>query len=439
MKLTGELFLAWRYLRPKKTLISLLTYLSLLGPALGVGVLIVVISIMNGLPLGVLEKLMEVHSHISVTSYEKQYIENPQPVIDKLKEKYGYQASPITHVPLFVQFRDQNLPEIYAKGIIPDYEGETSDLSKRIIDGKFSLEENEVILSLNIARRLGVRVGDKIYLHSLKRYSSLIVEHQKEDNVKETPLDLAKEVIVSGIYHFGYIEIDKRFIYLHQDTANELLDMDWGTSQSLNLQIADKPKSSENRTFFEELFRDENPGFKAREVAEQLSQDPDFKGLYFTPWEKQNESFTNMIKKEKGMMTFVLFFIMSGAAVGVATCIFSLVLQKTREIGILKATGASPMSIIIIFMSQGIFIGALGSLLGFIGGILILYFRNPIAKIMGVWDANLHFLDSVPVLLKPGDTTLILVGSLVICIVSSVFPALVAASVKATTALHTDN
>ena len=439
MKFTGEIFLAWRYLRPKKTLISLLTYLSLLGPALGVGVLIVVISIMNGLPLGVLEKLMEVHSHISVSSKRAQYIEDPQPIINKLKEKYGFQASPITHVPLFVQYEEQNLPEIYAKGIIPNYDGKTSDLSKRIIHGKYSLQENEAIISLNIARRLGVRIGDKIFLHSLKRYSSLIVEHQKENTVKETPLDLAKEVTISGIYHFGFNEIDKRFIYLNQDTANELLDMEWGTSQSLSIQIADKAKTSEDRTFFEELFRDENPGFQATQISEELSQDPDFRDFRFTSWETQNESFNKMIKKEKSMITLVLFFIMTGAAVGIATCIFSLVLQKTREIGILKATGTSPLSIIIIFMSQGTFIGVLGSLLGFVGGLIILYFRQGIAQQLGVWKVDVHFIDNVPVLLKADDTLLILLGSLIICIISSAIPALVAASVKATTALHTDN
>ena len=425
MNFKGEAFLAWRYLKPKKTLISQLTYISLLGPILGVGVLVVITSIMNGLPRETLKKMMEFESHITLVSEISPSLQNPHKIQKDLKDVYGYESSPVSIAPIFLQFQhpttkqNRNIPEIYAKGISLEPNNTLSELKKQMVDGQLSLEENEVIISRHIAWQNNIHVGDTIYFHSLKKYSELILDHQDENSNKEVPFEIAREMKVSGIYHLGHIEFDKRFIYVHQDVANDLLNLEWGDAQMISLTIDD--------------------GFEALNTAQKLSNDPHFPGVRFIPWQEKHQAFTDMIAKEKSMMTLVLFFIMCGAAVGVAASIFSLVLQKTKEIGVLKATGVSPLSIIVIFMSQGLFIGTVGSILGYLGGCVVLYYRQGIAQALGAWNAELHFLDKVPMYIIPEEITLICLSSILICTVASLFPALVAASVKASTALHTDN
>ncbi|NQZ60399.1 MAG: ABC transporter permease, partial [Lentisphaeraceae bacterium] len=130
-------------------------------------------------------------------------------------------------------------------------------------------------------------------------------------------------------------------------------------------------------------------------------------------------------------------FIMGGAAIGVAACLFSLVIQKTKEIGILKATGASPLSIILVFLSQGTFIGFFGSVLGFVGGYIALEYRETIAHTLGAWDPELYKLKNIPKHIDwNGDVPLILIGSLIICVVAALVPAIVAACVNPVKALQ---
>ena len=133
---------------------------------------------------------------------------------------------------------------------------------------------------------------------------------------------------------------------------------------------------------------------------------------------------------------FVLFFIVIGAAIGVAACLFSTVIQKTREIGILKATGVSPASIIFIFICQGGILGLLGTILGLIGGVITLIFRNQVAALFGFWDATLYKLNYVPVHYNPVDILTIMFSAVVICTLGSSIPAMIAACVNPVKALQ---
>ena len=230
----------------------------------------------------------------------------------------------------------------------------------------------------------------------------------------ELDTDLVMTFKVVGYFEFGMYDFDSKIVYIHQDNANDLLGMEWEESTEVEMAF-DKP-------------------FKALEKSEELQQKyPEYN---FIPWQKKHMSYFETVQKEKVMISFVLFFIMGGAAIGVAACLFSLVLQKVKEIGVLKATGVTPLSIVMIFLIQGSFIGITGSIIGFGAGLLALHFRNDIFKIL--WSDE-YFLKEIPALIDYQEVSLILAGSIIICILGALLPAIFAASIKPTTALHSDN
>ncbi len=419
----GILFLTWRYLKPKKNVSSIVTWLSCLGPMLGVGVLLVVMSVMNGFPKEIQKKIMEVESHISISRYDESFFPDFLPISDHIEKKYGYQCSPYTTLPIFIQLGD-SIKSYIAKGILPEYEQTSSNLNQYMYgdfpaDQHYSLAPREVLISRRIALVLGLNVGDKITVHSPQKYAKLLLQ-QKEGVVNDVNLNMALELTVSAIYATGYNDIDKNVIFMNLDDTNELLEQDWGASMGVDLNIPEPDK--------------------AEEVANTLAKDPFFydKKAQFLPWQYKKKQFFDIVKKEKTMMTLVLFFIVGGAAVGVAACLFSLVLQKTREIGVLKAIGVNPLQIMSIFLIQGIVLGTLGSTLGLIGGLVTLHNRQKVVEILGNWNADFYMLERVPMLILPADVSLIFWGSIAICALAAFFPAIVAVSINPVQALHSN-
>ena len=122
----GILFLTWRYLKPKKNVSSIVTWLSCLGPMLGVGVLLVVMSVMNGFPNEIQRKIMEVESHISISRYDDGFFDDFDPIVEHIEKKYDYKCSPYTALPVFIQLGD-SIKTFIAKGILPEYEQKSSN------------------------------------------------------------------------------------------------------------------------------------------------------------------------------------------------------------------------------------------------------------------------------------------------------------------------
>ena len=143
-----------------------------------------------------------------------------------------------------------------------------------------------------------------------------------------------------------------------------------------------------------------------------------------------------LIKSQKDLIVFVLFFIVAGAALGVAACLFSVVIQKTKEIGILKATGMKPKAIVLTFLGMGAALGTLGSSLGLMGGLITLKYRQKVAEVFGIWDNELYKLENVPAFFNGVDMFLIFFASILICSLASMVPAVIAASINPVKALQ---
>lgn len=413
MLLKGEFFLAWRYLKPQKTMISLLTYTSLLGPILGVGILIVVSSVMSGIPREFEKKIVSYNSHITITAQGS--VNKASEVLAYIESKYGYKCSPVTMGPVLIESTSGESEVLIAKGIVPERDKDVSKLKEMFIEQltpEYTLKRNEVIISKSISTLLKIKIGDEVILHSPENYKNQI------ENSTNTKSAASQKFTVAKIFSTGVPDIDKNFMVTHYEAANSL--MAYQADQATQIEIGlDQP-------------------IEAELIAIKIAEDSKFRRMIITPWQRLPgvQRLYSQMNQQKSMMTFVLFFIVIGAAIGVAACLFSLVIQKTKEIGILKATGVKPTSIIAVFLAMGGFLGALGAFLGLAGGILTLIYRQGITQVLGIWDKELYRLEEVPVHYVYSDISVILLVTILICILASTVPAILAAAVHPVKALQ---
>ncbi|MCM8528296.1 MAG: ABC transporter permease, partial [Lentisphaeraceae bacterium] len=264
MLLKGEFFLAWRYLKPQKSMISLLTYTSLLGPILGVGILIVVVSVMNGIPRELEKKFISYNAHLTVTGTGS--LNNVSSLLQHIEQSHSYKSSPVTIGPVLIETKNGDSEVLLTKGILPEKDKDVSKLKDMMTDdagNSFFIKPNEVIISKNIKDLLKLNIGDEVVLHSPEKYKNQLNGAQPEGN----PVSAAKFKI-AGIFSTGVPEIDKNFMVTHLDAANNLMLLKNG--QATQIEIALK-----------------NPE-KAEEIAIKLKEDKKFKDLRITPWQQQH-------------------------------------------------------------------------------------------------------------------------------------------------------
>src|SRR5215831_2602245 len=354
-RLPFELFLALRYLRPKRTFVSVITLISIVGVALGVAVLIIVISVMSGFDHDLREKILGFNAHLTV-SRSGTTMKDYQSVADKIAANKNVRGvSPFVFGPVLVETQgDTNRPALQdapmLRGIDPVTEGKISDLPRDIVDGKFDLSGRGLIIGSDFASNLRLSVGDRLSLYSAREIKKMKAAHDR----KEDEAILPDEYEVRGIFDAGYYEYNARVIVTSLENAQDLYD--------LNDSVHG-------------LFVMLNDPYNASDVKEQLIRDLDGQ-LYISTWMEQNSGILNAIIVEKNVMLIILFFIVLVAALCILSAQITFVVQKTREIGMLKALGASNLQISGIFLSQSAIIGIIGVLAGYGFGMLMLAYRN---------------------------------------------------------------
>ena len=385
---------------------------------LGVAVLIVVTSVMNGMPKQFVEAIKNYNPHISIQS--PKAFDNSEEIIEFIEANYEAEAYPVTPLKVFLQ-NGSNISPFTAKGIYPFEDrrySEIVNLPGIVIGNNHLLKPDEILLSRISAMDNGFQVGDTIILHSPAKYKAMLKGISSPD-IKRFNVNASKAFKIAGFYEVRSKKIDQRVVIMHQDTANELLSLEWGEALSVEVKLKDPELSGK--------------------IINKLKNEDWLKDYSFTPWQEMSNGVVLRIKQEKLQMTFVLFLIMGATGIGIGACIFSLVIQKTRDIGILKATGVTAGSIVMIFLGQGAFIGILGSGIGFFAGIMALEYRSQIAVFLGQFYDGMNQLQSVPMYLDPSDIQTILWGAVSICLIAAIIPALIAASINPVKALHSGN
>ncbi len=404
--LPSPLFIALRYLRPRRTFVSVITVISVIGVMLGVMVLILVISVMSGFDRELRQKVLGLNSHLTITSGAT--IRNWEEISRQVEERPHVRGvAPFIVGPVLAKFAGRVFTP-YLKGVDAAREPHVSDLSRYIIKGKFDLEGEKVVIGSELARRYGVFVGDKITIYSPKGFEDRKVAY------------LPGEPVVTGIFESGMFEYDVGFIFCSLETAQDLYEL---RSSVHGLAVMTDSLETVDR-----VQQDLNSTLKLP--------------LRASTWMELNRRLFSAIAVEKNMMFFLLIFIIIVAAFGIMSTLITVTVQKTREIGVLKSIGATPGNILSIFLAQGLIVGAIGTSLGLGLGLTLLHYRNPflefLRRVTGfeLFPREIYNFDQLPAQINPQDILLICVSAFLICTLAGLFPAWRAAKLEPARALR---
>jgi lipoprotein-releasing system permease protein len=420
-RLPFELLLALRYLRPKRTFVSIITLISILGVALGVAVLIIVISVMSGFDHDLREKILGFNAHITV-SKSGEPMADYAAVADRISTNPNVRGvSPFVFGPVLVETQgDTNHPALQdapmLRGIAPETEGKVSKLPQEIIAGGFDVSGRGLLVGDDFADNLHLQVGDHLSIYSAREIKKMKAAHDRKEDEAILPDDYE----VRGIFHTGWNDYDARVIVVSLDNAQDLYDLN-DSVHGLFVMLDDP--------------------YQAATVKAQLmsSLGDDFR---VTTWMEQNSDILNALIVEKNVMFYLLFFIVLVAALCILSAQITFVVQKTREIGMLKALGASNLQISGIFLGQSGIIGVIGVASGLGLGMLALAYRNQFLHFMNhltgfeLFPASVYGFGELPAVIAPRDVAIICVSSFVICVLGGVLPAVRAGRLKPVEALR---
>jgi len=402
-----ELALALRYLKAsrKQAFISIITVISIGGIAVGVAALIIVLAVMTGFEQDLRQKILGIRAHVLVTRQpfsDVQRILLSKEVMEKISCVEG-----VTGVSPFVfgqvMIRSPNRTQgIAVRGVDPRLEASVSDLHKNMVEGKLiSLtrrdfrpedEENEgrydgIIVGQEMASNLGIYVGDKVALIS--------------PFGRDTPAGLVPKLrwmVVAGIFKSGMYEFDSSLAYISLVAAQDFFDM------------GDEINGYEVRT--DDIFR-------ARAITQEIAQvlGSPYKA---TDWQDMNKNLFAAMKLEKIAMFIILALIVLVAAFNIASTLIMMVMEKNRDIGILKSMGASNGSVMAIFMIEGTLIGVVGTAIGAVAGSIICHVADKYHLIS--LSGDVYYLSYLPFRMTSLDFTLICAGSILLSFISTIYP-----------------
>ena len=433
-----ELFLAGRYLRPRRNMVSLITFSSLLGVTLGVAVLLVVLAVMTGFTDQMKKKLIETQAHFQVrVPGNTRAVRDYRPIVKEI-EAAGAEAAPVIMNPVLVQYtqqveggdpRQSFEARSYIIGVNREDLIKRLKLDKSMKAGKIefassedSLDSRGIVIGEALAKRLKLKLGDKLILHSANRLSEMVKfspDGRLEANDSGSAY-IPPEFTVTGIYSLGKYDFDNAAMFIDYGEAADLFGLKYTSATCV---FGWGPDPFDQKKLVDKL-RTNLPGFEV------------------VTWEENNRRMLDVLNVEKRMMFFLLIFIVLVAAFSITNTLITSVYQKTREIGLLKALGASDRSVTWIFLGQGLLIGTIGSISGVALGSLVIYFRNHIMRFvssctgMELFPKEFYFFNELPAHIVWQDVAFIVVSSIVLCTLGALLPAWRAARLDPARALR---
>jgi lipoprotein-releasing system permease protein len=409
-----SLFLALRYLKPKRTFVSVITIISILGVTLGVLVLILVLSVMTGFERELERKVIGFDAHVNILG--DRPIEDWTRIRDETASVPHVEAmAPFIQGPVLVKFQNRNMaPKVRA--IDPELEERVASIRDFLIRGTYDLDGDKVILGSELAAILGADVGDTITVFSAANIQKMMEELDRaQEEGKQTDAAALKEMIlpldleVTGIFESGRYLVDSDYLIVPLHIGQEIYGLD---SDRMVHGIAVRASD--------------------RYLADQVRDDLDRglePGLVALTWMDMNKQLFDAIRMERSVMFFILLFIVLVAAFGIMNTLITVTVQKTREIGIMKALGAQTRQIIGVFLAQGVVVGLFGTLTGLAAGIALVQYRNPVRRLIysvtgyDPFPAGIYQFSEIPAEIVPQDVALICISAFVICSIAALIPA----------------
>jgi len=375
-----QLFVATRYLtsRHKEKFISIISLISIFGIAVGVAALIVVIAVMSGFDNDLKEKIIGMNAHIHV---ESDYGVKPSEKLlsDILSTPHVIAASYYLHGQALVRSND-NVTGVIVKGIDPAGEGKISEIKSYITQGSLEFGIDGVVIGSELASRLRLKIGSKV---------SLVAPSDKEGRVLK----------VCGIFTSGMYEYDMNFIFVDIRKAQGLFAAS-GLVSGIGIKI--------------------DNAFNAQKVKKELLTRLDMP-LTVRTWMDLNKNLLLALKLEKTVMFLILTLIVIVACLNIASTLIMTVFEKTKDIGILKSIGATNFNIMTLFAMEGALIGFLGTAIGTASGLGLCWTLKTYKFI--TLPQEIYYIDRLPVKLENADVLIIVVSSLIICLIATIYPA----------------
>jgi lipoprotein-releasing system permease protein len=428
LKLPFSLFLALRYLKPKRTFLSIITLISVIGVMLGVTVLILVIAVMTGFDRELRQKVIDFDAHILVNS--EDVFHDWRALKAKIDKTPGVVATaPFVQGPVIVEFHNRRLAPLI-RGIDPEQEEKVIPLQKFIKLGKLDLEGESTVLGIELARKLGVRIGDKVTIYSpgnlgqvldsIKKLEDAKGEEEKKAIDELRDVILPKELTVTGIFETGHYLHDSEFLLVPVYVGQEL----YGLNDALHgiTVKTDDPYGAE----------------RVKQEIQQSLEPPQ----YAQTWIDMNRQYFEAVRLERTVMFFLLFFIVIVAAFGIMSTLITVTVQKRHEIGIVKALGANIAQIVWVFLGQGTIVGLFGTITGLGLGMTLIRYRNEFSRWLAstfhieIFPRQVYQFSSIPAEVIPHDVAIICISAFLICSFAALIPAYFAARLDPVKALR---
>src|SRR5579859_2454866 len=399
-------FVGLRYslAREHSFFVSFITWVSLCGVALGVAILIVVLSVMNGLGSELRDRLLSVSSHASLNAGGAA-IPDWRLRIQQLHGAPGLTgAAPYLDTDAMLS-RQPAMSGAIVRGIDPGLEAQVSTIAESMREGKLSdltPGSNRIVLGRMLAYQLEVGVGDTV---------TVMTPGNQEGRV----VPVLREYSVSGIFEVGLQEHDSALALINLQDAQALRGLAGPTGIRLK---------------FDDVL--EAPVL-ARAAASRIAP-----GLRLRDWTQDNEAYFRAIRIEKTMMALILVLIVAVAVFNIAATLVMVVSDKRTDIAILRTLGMSPRGVLAVFMTQGLLIGWIGTAIGVLLGLCVALNVPFLEQALNlhIMDPDVYYISTIPSETRPADVIIIAISALVLTFVATIHPSLQAAKTQPAEALR---
>lgn len=390
--------------------ISFISLMSMAGIALGVAALIVVLSVMNGFQKELRARILGVAAHVQITGPDNRLARWEEVVSAAQKHPQVEAAAPFVNAQAMLSV-DSLVRGSVVRGIVPAEEAKVADFEKNMVQGKLdSLRAGEfgIVLGVDLARSLGARLGEKVTLIAPQ---GLV-----------TPAGLLprlKQFTVTGIFKVDMHEFDSGLALVHMEDAQRLYQLG-GAVSGVRLRLTDL--------------------FQSRPVARDLTTA--LRGdFYISDWTRSYANWFRAVQIEKNVMFIILTLIVAVAAFNIVSTLVMVVTDKQADIAILRTLGATPGSVMKIFMVQGALIGVIGTLAGVVGGVLLALNIDVVVpfleNVLGIkfLQKDIYFIADLPSDLRLPDVLTVSAVSLVLSFAATLYPSWRASRVNPAEAL----
>ena len=395
-----EKLLILRFLYSKKSdgFISIFSWFSIIGITIGVGAIIIVMSVMNGFREEITSRLLGINGHLNIYSDKNEILKDELDYF--LQSNNNILLTPLTQTQALLISKDSS-KGVFLRGYDLNFLSESHFIYNKIKQGKLFSNKNEIIIGYALAKNLRLKIGDKIK-----------IAIPKTDKTIFGNIPRFKTLNIVGIFNLGMYEYDSNFVFTNSEIANKLILINKESFNKIEVFIDDPNLIEKDQKIINKIINDNNLNF------------------YTENWKQNNSALINALNIEKNVMFLILSLIIIVASMNIISGLIIFVKEKNKDIGILKTLGLSNYSLIKIFISIGFLIGLTGTFFGGLLGILfstnITSIQNFIEKIFNtnLFSREIYYLSNLPSKLIFIEVFVVLLISIIICLIATTFPAI---------------